>query len=144
MLFPPWYSREIQLRRLEGLFLLCRVLWWGWHLLKKGNVCCFNSLSSTWTFTRKYLSNKFGLNSPHFFHDILYIIYFGVKISVAFSLFLSLSLSWWVIRWTNKWTVRSSHSSLRMTNSCGETPSRYKQTHCRYIIYASKWWLFKI
>ena len=61
--------------------------------VKKGNVCCFNSLSSTWTFARKYLSNKFGLNSPHFFHDILYIIYFGVKISVAFSLFLSLSLS---------------------------------------------------
>ena len=44
--------------------------------VKKGNVCCFNSLSSTWTFARKYLSNKFGLNSPHFFHDILYIIYF--------------------------------------------------------------------
>ena len=61
--------------------------------VKKGNVCCFNSLSSTWTFARKYLSNKFGLNSPHFFHDILYIIYFGVKISVAFSLFLSLLVS---------------------------------------------------
>ena len=61
--------------------------------VKKGNVCCFNSLSSTWTFARKYLSNKFVLNSPHFFHDILYIIYFGVKISVAFSLFLSLLVS---------------------------------------------------
>ena len=61
--------------------------------VKKRNVCCFNSLYSTWAFACKYLSNKFGLDSPHFFYDILYIIYFGVKFSVAFNLFLSLLVS---------------------------------------------------
>ena len=76
----------------------------------------------------KYLSNKFGLDSPHFFYDILYIIYFGVKFSVAFNLFLSLLVS----HSMNKQMGRSQLTLL------SQSPEKVNGDQLKFIYFVTK------